>query len=64
MAKARAERRGRGRPPRTVPVHVVHVRMDEPLWRALEQAATARDMTASDVLRECAARFVQRHGAA
>jgi len=64
MANVKAVRRGRGRPPRTVPVHVVHVRMDEPLWRALEKAARGRGMRASGVLREYAERFVQRYGAA
>jgi hypothetical protein len=52
----------RGRPPRKIALHVAQVRMDKPLWDALEEAATGQGTTASAVLRECAEGYIQRFG--
>jgi hypothetical protein len=50
------------RPGPVSPVHVAQVRMDRPLWEALERAANAQRITAGGVLRECAERYIKRHG--
>ncbi len=62
MAEKTGKKRGRGRPPRQIPLHMARVRMDKPLWDALEEAARSRGTTASAVLRECAEGYVQRFG--
>jgi hypothetical protein len=41
---------------------MVRVRMDRPVWEALEAVAREQGTTASAVLRDCAERYVQRRG--
>jgi hypothetical protein len=53
--------RPRGRPPRTIPGHMVRVRMDLPLWDTLAETARKEGTTASEVLRDAAERYVRRY---
>ena len=50
-----------GRPPRTIPGHMVRVRMDLSLWEAFEATARAQGTTASEVVRQAAEEYVKRH---
>jgi len=43
-----------------VPVHKAQVRMDRPTWEALERAVQREGKAASEVLRECAERFIRK----
>ena len=52
--------RGRGRPRRQIPLHLIRVRVDAPVWTALVKAARSQGTTPSAVLREYAERYIQR----
>jgi len=62
MRAAKLEKRLPGRPPREIPGHMARVRMDRPVWEALEAVAREQGTAASALLRDCAEQYLKRRG--